>query len=230
MAEATAVKAEGDGPQAGDAVLRLLVGERRAGAQSELTTRLKSLGYDVVARVTSGRAAVEYAQLLAPDAVLLAPHLEDGPGITAAMAVVRARPGVAALVMNDDPALADPASRPNWGSVAVVPPAGSPSDLDASLKAAISCARKVAEQGAATVTPTHSMLTGANPATPAEERAPVSRTPVVNRAVEALAAREKLPVDEAMALMRKEAADTGRSLDAVALAVLGEQELAGATT
>jgi AmiR/NasT family two-component response regulator len=226
MTEAAAVKAQDSGAQAVDpTVLRLLVGERRAGAQSELATRLKSLGYDVVARVTSGRAAVEYAQLLAPDAVLLAPQLGDGPGLAAAIAVVRARPGIAALVMNDNPALADPAARPNWGSVAVVPSSGSADDLEASLKAAISCARKAAEQGATAITPTHSTLTNATPATPAETHTATSRTPVVNRAVEALARRENLPVDEAMALMRKEANETGQSLDDIARAVLGEGQL-----
>jgi len=122
--------------------LRILLAERRASAHSELSRRLKSHGHDVVARVTSAQGAIDYAGLLAPDVVLFAPVLEDAAGLTVAMTVSRQQPGVAAVVFTTHPAAADPASRPNWGSVALLPADVEADELNSELWRAVKRARE----------------------------------------------------------------------------------------
>jgi AmiR/NasT family two-component response regulator len=234
----------------------VFLAERRAGAQSELSTRLRGLGHDVVGRVTSGRAAVEYAHLLAPDAVLFALQLDDGPGLIAAMAVIRARAGVAAVVLNDHPAALTPSARPNWGAVAMVAPAGAADDLEATLRATVARARESSPENAvpnaaqdaaldAILTPTFSSVAvpvaapkaetqkaeiqkgvpqKVSPPKAAPKAQPVNLTPIVNRAIDALAQRSQLSSDAALALMRQEADDSGQSLDDIAAAIVGEDE------
>ena len=116
------------------APLRVLLAERRASAQSDLSRRLTDLGHEVLARVTSAQGAVDYAGFLCPDVVLISPMLEDGIGIMAAMTVTRERPGVAAVVLTDHPSVADPLARPNWGAIALLPVEADTSDLDGELR------------------------------------------------------------------------------------------------
>ena len=71
--------------------------------------------------MNSAQGAIDYAGFLTPDVVLVSPLLDDAPGLTVAMAVARKQPGVAAVVFTSHPAAANPASRPNWGSVALLP-------------------------------------------------------------------------------------------------------------
>lgn len=125
--------------------LRVLLAERRANAHSELSRRLSRLGHEVLARVTSGQAALDYAALLRPDVVLVAPVLEDTAGVLTALNVTRELPGIAAVVLTCHPAAADPAARPNWGAVGLVPADAEPSDLDAELRGAVGRARALAE-------------------------------------------------------------------------------------
>src|SRR5271169_5905778 len=80
--------------------LRVLLAERRASAHSELSRRLDRAGHEVLARVTSAQSALDYAALLRPDVVLIAPALEDGPGVMAALTLTRELPGVAAVVLS----------------------------------------------------------------------------------------------------------------------------------
>lgn len=126
-------------PQApsSESKLRVLIAERRASTHSELSRRLDRAGHEVLARVTSGQGALDYAELLRPDVVLIAPALEDGPGIMAAIALTRELPGVAAVVLTTHPAAVNPAARPNWGAVALVPADAEPSDLDIELRRAV---------------------------------------------------------------------------------------------
>jgi AmiR/NasT family two-component response regulator len=124
--------------------LRVLLAERRASAHSELSRRLDRAGHEVLARVTSGQGALDYAALLQPDVVLVAPVLEDGPGVMAALALTRELPGVAAVVLSTHPAAVDPAARPNWGAVAVVPADAEPEVLDVELRRAVDRACEVA--------------------------------------------------------------------------------------
>jgi DNA-binding NarL/FixJ family response regulator len=120
---------------------RILLAERRANAHSELSRRLARLGHEVLARVTSAQAALDYAGLLRPDVVLVAPVLEDTSGVLAALNVTRELPGIAAVVLTCHPAAADPAARPNWGAVALVPADAESDDLDAEMRRAVSRAR-----------------------------------------------------------------------------------------
>jgi AmiR/NasT family two-component response regulator len=124
--------------------LRVLLAERRATVHSELAKRLEQAGHEVLARVTSKQGALDYAELLRPDVVLLAPILEDGPGVMAALALTRELPGIAAVVLTTHPAATDPAARPNWGAVAVVPADAESADLDAELRRAVGQARDLA--------------------------------------------------------------------------------------
>ena len=128
--------------------LRVLLAERRASAHSDLSRRLASLGHEVLARVTSTQGAVDYAGFLCPDVVLVSPVLEDGIGITAAMSVIRGRPGVAAVVLTNHPAAANPTARPNWGAVALLPADADAADLDAELRRVVGRAREAASQAA----------------------------------------------------------------------------------
>jgi len=98
-----------------------------------------------LARVTSGQAALDYAGLLRPDVVLVAPVLEDTAGVLTALNVTRELPGIAAVVLTCHPAAADPAARPNWGAVALVPADAEPADLDAELRGAVARARALVE-------------------------------------------------------------------------------------
>ncbi|GEM_PF-2446173 len=120
---------------------RILLAEGRATAKSELSKRLTQLGHEVLGRVTTAQGAMDYAALLHPDVVVLAPVLEDGSGLTTAIAVIRANPGAAAVVLTGHPAAADPSARPNWGAVAVMPVDAAPDDLGAELRRVIARAR-----------------------------------------------------------------------------------------
>lgn len=122
--------------------LRILLAERRASAHSELSRRLKSRGHEVLARVTSAQGAIDYAGFLTPDVVLVSPLLEDAPGLTVAMAVAKKQPGVAAVVLTSHPAAADPASRPKWGSVALLPMDAEADEMHEQLWRAVMQARE----------------------------------------------------------------------------------------
>ena len=127
-------------PQAG--LSAFLLAERRASAHSELSRRLKSRGHEVLARVTSAQGAIDYAGFLAPDVVLVSLVLEDAPGLTVAMAVAKKQPGVAAVVLTNHPAAADPASRPKWGSVALLPADAEADEIHEELWRAVMQARE----------------------------------------------------------------------------------------
>jgi ActR/RegA family two-component response regulator len=122
--------------------LRILLAERRASAHSELSRRLKSRGHEVLARVTSAQGAIDYAGFLTPDVVLVSPVLEDAPGLTVAMAVAKKQPGVAAVVLTSHPAAADPAARPRWGSVALLPADAEADEMHEQLWRAVIQARE----------------------------------------------------------------------------------------
>jgi AmiR/NasT family two-component response regulator len=122
--------------------LRILLAERRASAHSEVSRRLKSRGHEVLARVTSAQGAIDYAGFLAPDVVLVSPVIDNAPGLAVAMAVAKKQPGVAAVVLTSHPAAADPASRPKWGSVALLPVDAEADEMHEELWRAVMQARK----------------------------------------------------------------------------------------
>ena len=228
--------------------LRILLAERRASAHSELSHRLKSRGHEVLARVTSAQGAIDYAGFLTPDVVLVSPLLEDGPGLTVAMAVARKQPGVAAVVMTTHPPAANPASRPNWGSVALLPVDAEADEIHEQLWRAVMQAREasaiadtqLADDTAASVMEaqavtdmvdalyapaaielvTTPVVPGAEPPHPMQE----SDDDVIARAATALVERARLTRVTAMRLMEQEAADTGQSVAGVARAMLSDVE------
>lgn len=221
--------------------LRILLAEGRASAHSELSHRLKSRGHEVLARVTSAQGAIDYAGFLAPDVVLVSPLLEDAPGLTVAMAVAKKQPGVAAIVLTSHPAAIDPASRPRWGSVALLPADAEADEMHEELWRAVTQAREtlaapVAESGApaavedpsitemvdALYSPpaielvTTPVIPGSRPSNPMQE----SDDDVIARAASALVERARLTRVTAMRLMEQESADTGQSVADVARAML----------
>jgi DNA-binding NarL/FixJ family response regulator len=219
--------------------LRILLAERRASAHSEISRRLKSRGHEVLARVTSAQGAIDYAGFLTPDVVLVSPVLEDGPGLAVAMAVAKKQPGTATVVLTSHPAAADPASRPKWGSVALLPVDAEADEMHEELWRAVMQAREtsaVAESTASETVedPSVSEMVDALYSPPAIELVTTPVIPgsdssgpiqesdeeIVARATTALVERARLTRVTAMRLMEQESADTGQSLADVARAML----------
>ena len=230
--------------------LRILLAERPASAHAELSRRLKSRGHEILARVNSAQGAIDYAGFLTPDVVLVSPLLDDAPGLTVAMAVARKQPGVAAVVFTSHPAAANPASRPNWGSVALLPIDAGADEMHEELWRAVMQAREasatpgsqpvgdadttadpIADQ---TVTDmvdalyappaielvTTPVVPGAQPLMPMQE----SDDEIIARATAALVDRARLTRVTAMRLMEQEATDSGQSVAEVARAMLFDVE------
>jgi DNA-binding NarL/FixJ family response regulator len=227
--------------------LRILLAERRASAHSELSRRLKSRGHEVLARVTSAQGAIDYAGFLTPDVVLVSPVLEDGPGLTVAMAVAKKQPGMAAVVLTTHPAAADPASRPRWGSVALLPEDAEADEMHEELWRAVMQARETSAaagigpdalasspDAAAIEDPSVTEMVDALYSPPAIELVTTPVIPgscpsnpmqesddeIVARAATALVERARLTRVTAMRLMEQESADTGQSIADVARAML----------
>jgi DNA-binding NarL/FixJ family response regulator len=169
-----------------ETTFRVLLAERRASAHSELSRRLERSGHEVLARVTSGQGALDYAALLRPDVVLIAPVLEDGPGVIAAATVTRELPGIAAVVLTTHPSALDPAARPNWGAVVVVHADAESEALDAELRRAVAQALALA---ASEIESEHAQ-SASGPADIAPTKSP---TPQYVTPVPALAARVMEP-------------------------------------
>lgn len=124
--------------------LRVVVGDRRVASLTEIVARLERSGHDVVARVGSIRAALEKTEYLKPNVLLVAPYLEDGLGVAAALACAKSHPGVAPIVLIAHPGASNPAARPDWGNVALAPMEASASELDTIVRAAVARARAAA--------------------------------------------------------------------------------------
>ena len=234
--------------------LRILLAERPASAHAELSRRLKSRGHEILARVNSAQGAIDYAGFLTPDVVLVSPLLDDAPGLTVAMAVARKQPGVAAVVFTSHPAAANPASRPNWGSVALLPIDAGADEMHEELWRAVMQARE-ASAGAGsqpvgdadtiedpiadpiadqTVTdmvdalyapPAIELVT--TPVVPgAQPLMPMQESDdeIIARATAALVDRARLTRVTAMRLMEQEATDSGQSVAEVARAMLFDVE------
>jgi DNA-binding NarL/FixJ family response regulator len=127
------------GPVAGP--FRVVLADRRLASLAETATRLERSGHEVVARVGSIRAALENAEYFKPDVLLVAPHLEDGLGVAAALACAKAHPAIAPIVLAPHPGASNPAARPDWGNVALAPLDGTPEELDTIMRAAVARAR-----------------------------------------------------------------------------------------
>ena len=125
--------------------IRVLLAEDDAPARQTLVDLLTALGFMVVAEVGDGEQAVEQAQQLTPDAVLLDVHLPGGTsGLDAAHAITQQTPGVAVVLFTGDAALSlslDDALRTN--AVALLPKPVLPATLDATLRLAVLRAREL---------------------------------------------------------------------------------------
>jgi DNA-binding response OmpR family regulator len=131
--------------------LRAVVAEVTDGGGRSVADRLTALGYDVVAHVAAGRDAVDAVRRFGPDAVVLETRLTDGLGVLVAQAVTRTAPGVAALVLSAHPAVIDPAMRPRWGAVSLLPSSANAADLDYGVREAVARARALMQPDGATV-------------------------------------------------------------------------------
>jgi DNA-binding response OmpR family regulator len=213
--------------------------------------RLTALGYDVVAHVAAGRDAVDAVRRFGPDAVVLETRLTDGLGVLVAQAVTRTAPGVAALVLSAHPAVIDPAMRPRWGAVSLLPSSADAADLDFGVREAVARARALVQSDGATVELPEEMSADAEMIESDVGEADVAKgelaeddemvaadvmddvagdlsteveddSVIVERAIEAVCERAGLTPDAAMALMEQEADDSGQTLLDVARAMLIE--------
>src|SRR5436309_493260 len=82
--------------------IRVLLAEDDDNARSLLVDLLSTLGYSVVAEVSTGREAIERAKEVVPDVVLLDVHMPDGSGIEAAEQITQSVPGAAVVLFSGD--------------------------------------------------------------------------------------------------------------------------------
>jgi ActR/RegA family two-component response regulator len=221
--------------------LRILLAERPAIPKSELSHRLRSRGHEILARVNSAQGAIDYTGFLTPDVVLVSPLLEDAPGLSVAMAVAQKHPGVAAVVLTTHPAAANPAFRPNWGSVALLPIDAEADEMHEELWRAVMQARDAsgmsasapADDAPTTEDPAVAEMVDAlyappaielvtTPVVPGEPSMPMQESDdeIIARATTALVERARLTRVTAMRLMEQEATDSAQSVAEVARAML----------
>ncbi len=126
--------------------IRVLVAEDNALERSTLVDLLTALGHMVIAEVASGAEAIERAQQLTPDAVLLDVHLHGASGIEAADAIARALPGTAVVLITGDLSLSlSSADVLRSTAVALLAKPTPPTTLDATLRMAVTRARELLE-------------------------------------------------------------------------------------
>ncbi len=127
-------------------MIRVLVAEDDALARSTLVDLLGALGHMVVAEVASGAEAIERAQQLTPDAVLLDVHMPGASGVEAADAIARALPGTAVVLITGDLTLSlSSADVMRSTAVALLAKPTPPTALDATLRMAVLRARELLE-------------------------------------------------------------------------------------
>lgn len=126
--------------------IRVLVAEDDALARSTLVDLLGALGHMVVAEVASGAEAIERAQQLTPDAVLLDVHMPGASGVEAADVIARALPGTAVVLITGDLTLSlSSADVMRSTAVALLAKPTPPTTLDATLRMAVLRARELLE-------------------------------------------------------------------------------------
>jgi DNA-binding NarL/FixJ family response regulator len=223
--------------------LRVVVAQSAMIRTRAMSQRLASLGYDVVAQVTTIREAVDAVSTTEPDAVLFDVHLSDGAGVHGAISVTRARAGTAALVLSTHPSLTDRAARPNWGPVALISANTPDGDLDADVQEIVATARAIADDAVDAVDAVGAadamvdtareipdndlpLVDVAVEPTEPEVELSESREIVVERAVAQIVARTRLTPADALKLMEEEADEDGRDILEVAAAILAEADQA----
>ena len=124
--------------------IRVLVAEDNALERSTLVDLLGALGHMVVAEVPSGADAIERAQQLTPDAVLLDVHMPGASGVEAAEEIANALPGTAVVLITGDLSLTlSSADVLRSTAVALLPKPTPPTTLDATLRMAVMRAREL---------------------------------------------------------------------------------------
>jgi AmiR/NasT family two-component response regulator len=124
--------------------IRVLVAEDNALERSTLVDLLNALGHMVVAEVASGAEAIECAQQLTPDAVLLDVHMPGASGVQAAEQIAAALPGTAVVLITGDLSLTlSTADVLRSTAVALLAKPTPPTTLDATLRMAVMRAREL---------------------------------------------------------------------------------------
>ena len=125
--------------------VRVLVAEDDATVLALLAEQLDACGHQVVARVSTGRAAVEQAALLSPDVVLLDVHMPDGSGVDAAREIVAARPDTGVVLFTGDPEMVlGDRDIVSTAAVAFLPKPTPRAQLDSTVRLAAARARELA--------------------------------------------------------------------------------------
>ena len=124
--------------------IRVLVAEDNALERSTVVDLLTALGHMVVAEVASGAEAIERAQQLTPDAVLLDVHMPGASGVQAAEQIASALPGTAVVLITGDLSLTlSAADVLRSTAVALLAKPTPPTTLDATLRMAVMRAREL---------------------------------------------------------------------------------------
>ena len=120
------------------AKLRILLAEDDRNANEMLVEVLTTLGYDVVAAVSTGVEAAGTAREMKPDAVLLDVHMPDGSGIEAAEVISRTLSGIAVILYSGDEnvSLSDEEAV-TTGALAFLPKPVPPRMLDSTIRLAV---------------------------------------------------------------------------------------------
>ena len=124
--------------------IRILLAEDDDNARALLVDLLGTLGHVVVSEVNSGREAVERAQEVVPDVVLLDVHMPDGSGLEAAERITQLVPDVAVVLFSGDQSLSlTEREITATAAIAFLPKPTPPRTLDATLRLAVSRAREL---------------------------------------------------------------------------------------
>lgn len=137
------------GASAATGPFRVVLADRRAASRADIAGRLEQSGHAVVAHVASMRGALEAVEYFTPDALLVAPYLEDGLGVAAALACARDHPAVAAVVLMSHAGGTNPGARPDWGPISIAPTDATADALDGILRGAVTQAREAPARPAA---------------------------------------------------------------------------------
>ncbi len=125
--------------------IRVLIAEDDDNARSLLVDLLSTLGYAVVAEVSTGREAIERAKDVLPDVVLLDVHMPDGSGIEAAEQITQTVPGVAVVLFSGDESVTLSEHEVTaTAAIAFLPKPAPPRVLDSTIKLAAQRAKEFA--------------------------------------------------------------------------------------
>jgi len=188
--------------------LRILLAEDDLIANEMLVEVLTTLGYDVVAAVSSGVDAAACAREMKPDAVLLDVHMPDGSGIEAAEVISRTLPGIAVILYSGDEnvTLSDKEAV-TTGAVAFLPKPVPPKMLDSTIRLA--------------VTRASALRTARKDATEAKQALEARK--VIERAKGILIRRTGCSEAEAYRILQRSSQDRSKPMVEIAKAVLDSE-------